>query len=120
MTRMSADESRKDAAGAVLDALRAPPVVSGEAFADRFRRQMAVVNGAEHVNTAGERELRVTPEVARVARELHEGMAAKTLSFGERRLYNTLKSTIVAELVAALSVSQDEATRLFDAAATGA
>ncbi|NOU30366.1 MAG: hypothetical protein HOO96_20895 [Polyangiaceae bacterium] len=116
---MSADESRKRAADAVLEALRATPTASTEAWAERFRRQMAVVNGAEQVNATGERELRVGPEVARVARELHEGMTSQTLSFGERRLYHALKSAIVSELAAGFHVSQDEATRLYEVAAAG-
>jgi len=116
---MSADESRKRAADAVLEALRATPTPSTEVWAERLRRQMAVVNGAERVNASGERELRVGPEIARVARELHEAMATQSLSFGERRLYYTLKSAIVSELAAALHVSQDEATRRYEVAAAG-
>lgn len=116
---MSADESRKRAADAVLEALRATPTPSTEVWAERFRRQMAVVNGAEQVNASGERELRVGPEIARVARELHEAMATQSLSFGERRLYHALKSAIVSELAAALHVSQDEATRRYEVAAAG-
>ncbi len=113
---MSADESRERAAGAVLDALRAPASERDESWGDRFRRQMAVVNAAEHATAAGERELRVGPELARVARELHEGMVDKRLSFGERRLYHALTSAIVAELAAALVVSATEAARRYDEA----